>query len=96
MTTPDIEVLRELDGGAILGFYARGHHDNLTFVVALSAYMDETGYDQRFECHASDIRREYWRNVPAPYYDDGAHIITTAQSAGRGAYAVTVVEAVQL
>jgi hypothetical protein len=86
-----IEELRELDGGALMGFYAKGHHDDLAFIAALSEYL-EASNRERFECKSTDICRVYWRNVPAPYYDDGAWQITDARGPGRGAYAVTIVE----
>jgi hypothetical protein len=91
MSNINIETLRELDGGVVLGFYAKGHHDDLSFTAALAEYLDEIKYP-RLECKSSDINRVYWRNVPAPYYDDGAWQMVNAKGPGRGAYAVTVVE----
>lgn len=86
-----IEELRELDGGVLLGYYAKGHHDDLAFIAALAEHL-EANSRERFECKSTDIYRAYWRNVPAPYYDDGAWQITAAKGPGPGAYAVTVVE----
>lgn len=86
----NVEELRELGGGPLMGYYAKGHHDHGAFIAAVNEYID--GRDSELAAERYSVRHDYWRNVPAPQYGDGAILFVTARGPGHGAYPVTIVE----
>lgn len=94
----EIESLREVDGGPLMGFYARGHHDLATFLRALLEYAVEEGYEDRlpFAKRGSgfyprlrlwDARLLWWRTVP--WCGGEGTELQEAQPHSRGAFKVT-------
>lgn len=78
-------VIETLQGDVV---YVRGHISPLAFI---RLYREWSG-----ECvRRSEVRHEYWRNVPASNWeqDDWPHLTYTVSPAagpGHGAYSVTV------
>lgn len=71
----------EFEGYQTLSYAAKGHHDPTEFIRLL-----EREYGQLAD--PQDVRHEYWRNVPTP---EGMTSMPCQK--GRGAYAVTTVDA---
>lgn len=87
----DVEPLREFDGGSLLGYYSRGHHDSIAFLFEAADCADQHGRGP-FTVTSGDVKHEYWRCVPA-YPTTGEHgsIFHIADGPARGAFPVTVV-----
>ena len=87
----DILDLREAgeDGGDLMGFYAKGHHDCHAFAEAANKHnAAESWYDRR-HVRADDCRHSWWRTVPMAG-QAGCTMFVTAEPNSRGSYAVTV------
>lgn len=96
----DIQDLREggPDGGGLMGFWARGHHDLWKFAEAVNAYTGaDYEYDRRYVTVRDDkksVRHEWWRTVPDSS-DPGSVYYRNAEPHSRGAFAVTVTTIVE-
>jgi hypothetical protein len=96
----DIQDLREggPDGGGLIGFWARGHHDLWKFAEAVNAYTSADAiYDRRYVNLSADttsVRHEWWRTVPDAT-DPGSVLYHNAEPHSRGAFAVTVTTVVE-
>ncbi len=75
MSDMEIEPLRELDDGPLMGFYARGHHDLADFLRAMLEYVVEEGYEDMLPFRKRgpgfyprlkvwDVSLLWWRAVP--------------------------------
>lgn len=80
----EIEHLQDLNGGNVIGYYARGHQDPAAFV---SAVLDWS-YPQAFK--PEDVRHTYYRCVPVKA--DACDYRLDEVQKGRGAFAVTVID----
>lgn len=101
--TIDIIDLREAgsDGGGLMGYWAKGHHDRFAFAKAVN---DHTGadcyYDTRyvFVSHLGygpqPVRHEWWRAVPMSG-EPGFSMYHSAEPHSRGAFPVTVTTIVE-
>jgi hypothetical protein len=78
----EIYSLNEFQSSVITCYAARGHHNSEKFV-------HELGKEYGLMGDLLDVRQEYWRNVPQG--DEG--MISVKCKPGRGAYAVTVINA---
>lgn len=91
----EIQELREggEEFGALMGFYARGHHDPYDFVQAVNSFTAaDPFYDSRFiqfKPESSSVRQEWWRFVPIAD-EEGASRCVLAEPHSDGAFAVTV------
>ena len=94
----DIQPLRELDSGPIMGFYARGHHDRAAFLRALLEYVVEEGYEDRLpfakrgpgfypRLRVWDAHLLWWRTVP--WHGDEGMELQKAEPHSRGAFRAT-------
>lgn len=98
---PSIEIidLREAgcDGGGLMGYWAKGHHDRYAFAEAVNQYTGaDCYYDQRYVNVVSRnlgnievVRHEWWRAVPMSG-QPGRIAYHNAEPHSRGAFAVTV------
>ncbi|MGN7710807.1 hypothetical protein [Agrobacterium radiobacter] len=102
---PAIEIidLREAgsDGGGLMGYWAKGHHDRFAFAEAVN---DHTGadcyYDTRYvvvsrlDYGPQPVRHEWWRAVPLSG-EPGHSVYHSAEPHSRGAFPVTVTTIVE-
>lgn len=99
----EIEPLREMEGGPLLGFYAKGHHDLAAFLRAMLEYAIEEGYDDRLPYRKRgpgfypglniwDVSLTWWRWVPW-MGQAGLYAQYEAEPHSRGAFKVTWWEA---
>lgn len=86
----NVEELRELGGGPLMGYYAKGHHDAAAFIESVNHWLDR--HDKQIAGERYVVKHVYWRNVPATEYGEGFTLFVEAPGPGRGAYPVTVVE----
>lgn len=98
---PEIDILdlREAgsDGGGLMGYWAKGHHDRYAFAEAVNEYTGaDCYYDSRHvtvtrvvgsEPHP--VRHEWWRTVPVSG-QPGHSVYHSAEPHSRGAFPVTV------
>lgn len=101
--TIDIIDLREAgsDGGGLMGYWAKGHHDRFAFAEAVN---DHTGadcyYDTRYvvvsrlDYGPQPVRHEWWRAVPLSG-EPGHSVYHSAEPHSRGAFPVTVTTIVE-
>lgn len=99
----DIIDLREAgsDGGGLMGYWAKGHHERYAFAEAVN---DHTGADNYYDAryvHVSrlaygpqPVRHEWWRAVPMSG-DPGHSVYHSAEPHSRGAFPVTVTTIVE-
>lgn len=101
MTTPETEIaipiedLREAgaDGGDLMGYYARGHHDFHAFADAANRHSGaDCVFDRRY-VRAEHCRHGWWRTTPISG-EPGNYRFVPAEPRGRGAWAVTYCESV--
>ncbi|MGV6875869.1 hypothetical protein ACUSIJ_24690 [Pseudochelatococcus sp. B33] len=94
----DIIEIREAgpDGGGLLGFYAKGHHDVWKFAHAVNKHTGaDPEHDARYvplrlgEEGRDIVRHEWWRTVPEAG-EPGYYRFIAAEPKSRGAFAVTV------
>ena len=96
----EVQDLREggEDGGGLLGFWSRGHHDRWKFAEAVNHYTGaDIDYDIRHVSRREDmrdVRHEWWRTVPASG-EPGCVFYHQAEPHSRGAFAVTVTTVVE-
>jgi hypothetical protein len=97
----EIIELREAgsDGGSLMGFYARGHHDRWAFSNACNAYTGaDMQHDDRYvptEWREKEVvRHEWWRTVPISG-EPGFFRYHSAEPRSRGAFPVTVTTIVE-
>lgn len=96
-TTIDIQPLWELEGGPIMGFYAKGHHEAAAFLRALLDYVTQYGYDDELpmvgdepDLQPEQVSLTWWRWVP--WVEDGSYEGMTqrqAEPGSRGSFKVT-------
>lgn len=80
-------MIREIDGGDCLGWYAKGHHDPEVFV---SAVDDEWGNRDGWPPNPLPyVRHLRWRNVPT---NGEACTYMFVEGTGPGSYPVTALE----
>lgn len=87
------------DGGGLMGYYARGHHDFHRFVEGVNQYTGaHPEHDERYVALRSGlggtVRHEWWRVVPDAS-DPGSSRFISAEPRSRGAFAVTVTTIVE-
>lgn len=87
----EIEDLREAgeDGGDLMGYHARGHHDRFAFAEACNKRNGDISHWDRRHVREGDVRHAWWRTVPIKG-SDGLYAFHDAEPKSRGAYAVTV------
>ena len=94
----DIQPLRELDDGPLMGFYARGHHEQIDFLRAMLEYIVEEGYEDKLlfakrgpgfypKLRVWDAHRLWWRTVP--WRGGEGMEMQVAEPHSRGAFKVT-------
>lgn len=98
-TSIEIIDLREAgwDGGGLMGYWAKGHHERYAFAAAVNQYTGaDHYYDQRYvNVEARNlgnidvVRHEWWRVVPVSG-EPGHSTYHNAEPHSRGAFAVTV------
>lgn len=99
----EIEPLSEIDGGPLLGFYAKGHHDLDAFLQAILEYAVEEGREGDLPMMMSEsgqypalkpeqVMTTWWRWVPW-MGERGLYAQYEAEPHSRGAFKVTWWEA---
>lgn len=102
---PAIEIidLREAgpDGGGLMGYWAKGHHDLFAFAEAVN---EHTGADWLYDTRyvvifrplsgPQPVRHEWWRAVPMSG-EPGHSVYHSAEPHSRGAFPVTVTTIVE-
>ena len=84
----EIQPLYELDGGPIMGFYARGHHETAVFTKAMVRFARREGYPCILGgLEANDVIRTWWRMVP--WHGGEEMEQQKAEPHSRGAFKVT-------
>ena len=87
----EIQPLLEIEGGPLLGFYAKGHHETAPFTKAMIRFARREGYPCVLGgLKAKDVVRIWWRWVP--FRDDGYFLGMgqyEAKPHSRGAFKVT-------
>lgn len=102
---PAIEIidLREAgsDGGGLMGYWAKGHHDRHAFADAVNEYTGADWlYDTRYVVITrplsgpQPVRHEWWRAVPMSG-EPGHSVYHSAEPHSRGAFPVTVTTIVE-
>lgn len=89
----EIHELREAgsDGGALLGYYAKGHVAHWNFAQACNHYTGACeGYDIR-HVHPDRVKHVWWRTVPISG-DPGMSAYHDAEPGSRGAWQATVAD----
>lgn len=77
------------DGGDLMGFYAKGHHEVWRFAEACNLHNNVDSFYDRRHVRPKDVRHVWWRNTPIAG-QPGFWMFNTAEPGSRGAYAVTV------
>jgi hypothetical protein len=90
----EIEESREIDSGAVMGYFARGHFPVHHFAEACNDYTGADPYYDRRHVKADDVRHEWWRTVPVTG-EPGVVAYHHAEPRSRGAFAVTVTTVVE-
>lgn len=82
------------DGGDLMGFYAKGHHDRHDFAEACNHYTGaDPVYDVR-HVRADTVHHAWWRCVPIAGAS-GYYRFDAAEPKTRGAFAVTLWDGLQ-
>ena len=99
----DIIDLREArsDGGGLMGYWAKGHHDRHAFADAVNEHTGADWiYDTRYVVFTrplsgpQPVRHEWWRAVPLSG-EPGHSVYHSAEPHSRGAFPVTVTTIVE-
>lgn len=87
----EVEDLREAgeDGGDLMGFYARGHHDAYAFAEACNKRNEAGSTWDRRHVYPRQVRHVWWRTVPMAG-QAGCSFFATAEPNSRGSYPATV------
>jgi len=94
----EIEELREAgeDGGGLMGYFARGHHNPQEFAQAANAYSGaEWGYDIRY-VDAKDVSQVWYRTVQMEGQPKGTYEFRVAQPGVKGAWKATVCSSLEI
>ncbi|UXS01136.1 hypothetical protein [Agrobacterium tumefaciens] len=103
---PEIDIidLREAgsDGGSLMGYWAKGHHERHAFAEAVNQhtgadyYYDKryVSWERRLPGSTDVVRHEWWRAVPLSG-EPGHSVYQSAEPHSRGAFPVTVTTIVE-
>lgn len=94
----EIEELREAgeDGGDLMGYYARGHHDPADFERAANKYSGaEYGWDIRY-VDAKNVSHVWYRTVQMEGQPKGTYEYRATQPGTKGAWKATVCSSVEI
>lgn len=100
MTEPvekiEIEELREAgeDGGDLMGYFARGHHNPHDFAEAANAYSGAKSFHDRRHVNPKRVSQVWWRTSQMAGEPKGTYEYRHAQPGERGAWKATVCESV--
>ena len=81
----NLRELYELEGGPLLGIYAKGEYTEEEFRAAVHSYYGDM-YREWCRDNAK-VHTELWRNVP---WANGGMLCAATDKPGKGAYKVTV------
>jgi hypothetical protein len=89
----EIQDLREAgeDGGSLMGWYAKGHHDKREFADAVQHYSGINSYSDYRRATELKTVHDYWRCVPMRG-QEGCIMFKSANAGEKGAFPVTVFE----
>lgn len=83
------------NGGKLMGYWAKGHHERYAFAEAVNEYTGADCYhDSRYVTvprrigDPEPVRHEWWRSVPISG-EPGHNVYHAAEPHSRGAFAVT-------
>ena len=87
----EIEDLREAgeDGGDLMGYFARGHHDTHEFAEAANRYSRALTFDDRRHVYPDKVRLVWYRTVQMEGETKGTMQFIPSKP-GPGAWAATV------
>ena len=93
--TNEIEILEITeageDGGDLMGWYAKGHHNKKHFTENVKKYSGFNSYSDFKTCKENFVKHIWWRCVPMRW-QDGCTMFVDAKEGDRGAFPATVFE----
>ena len=95
---PEIEDLREAgeDGGSLMGYFARGHFDAVTFAEAANKYSGAAYGDDRRHVYAKDVVQVWYRTCQMAEQPKGTMEFRPTEPGAKGAWKATVCASVDI